>query len=83
MEFILSHKIRLNPNKEQSTYLAKASGVSRFAYNWALSQWNEQYKAGSKTSEGALRKQLNSIKRDDFPWMLEVTKCAPQQAIKD
>jgi putative transposase len=24
---------------------------------------------------------LNSIKREHFPWMLEVTKCAPQQAI--
>jgi len=30
-----------------------------------------------------LRKGLNSIKRENFPWMLEVTKCAPQLAIKD
>jgi putative transposase len=29
----------------------------------------------------ALRRQLNSLKRHDFPWMLEVTKCAPQLAI--
>lgn len=83
MELILSHKIRLKPNKEQSTYLAKAAGVSRFAYNWALSQWCEQYKAGHKPTESALRKHLNSVKRDEFPWMLEVTKCAPQQAVKD
>ncbi|WP_295435295.1 RNA-guided endonuclease TnpB family protein, partial [uncultured Thiodictyon sp.] len=26
-------------------------------------------------------RQLNAIKREQFPWMLEVTKCAPQQAI--
>ena len=29
----------------------------------------------------ALRRQLNAIKRSEFPWMLEVTKCAPQLAI--
>ena len=29
----------------------------------------------------ALRRQLNAVKRADYPWMLEVTKCAPQLAI--
>ena len=28
-----------------------------------------------------MRKQLNAIKREQFPWMLEVTKNAPQMAI--
>lgn len=81
MEMILSHKIRLKPNKEQAVYFVKAAGVARFAYNWGLSQWKSQYDSGQKVSEWALRKQLNSIKRDEFPWMMEVTKCAPQQAI--
>ncbi len=31
----------------------------------------------------ALRRQLNAIKRQEFPWMLEVTKNAPQMAIKN
>jgi len=31
--------------------------------------------------EGALRRQLNAIKDEQFPWMNEVTKCAPQHAI--
>src|ERR1700680_4920630 len=31
----------------------------------------------------ALRKRLNALKRDCFPWMREVTKAAPQQAIKN
>jgi len=34
-----------------------------------------------KPNEAALRRQLNAIKRAQFPWMLEVTKCAPQMAI--
>jgi putative transposase len=29
----------------------------------------------------SLRRQLNAIKREQFPWMLEVTKNAPQMAI--
>lgn len=35
----------------------------------------------NKPSQGKLRKQLNSIKREQFPFMLEVTKCSPQLAI--
>ena len=80
---ILAHKIQLVPNDKQSTYLAKACGVARFAYNWALDRWKKQYEAGEKVSEGKLRKELNAIKREEYPWMLEVTKCAPQLAIKD
>ena len=34
-----------------------------------------------KPNEAALRRQLNAIKRTQFPWMLEVTKNAPQLAI--
>lgn len=32
-------------------------------------------------SQFKLRKQLNSIKKQQFPFMLEVTKCSPQEAI--
>ena len=71
----------------QATYFAKASGVARFSYNWALRLWSEQYQAWkadntlAKPSQMALRRQLNAIKREEFPWMLEVTKNAPQMAI--
>jgi putative transposase len=37
--------------------------------------------AVSRPNETALRRQLNAIKRAAFPWMLEVTKNAPQIAI--
>jgi putative transposase len=78
-----AHKIKLDPNQEQATYLAKACGVARHAYNWALAKWKEQYEAGLKPNEAALRKQYNAIKPVEFPWALEVTKNAPQQAIKN
>ena len=31
-----AHKIALAPNNAQATHLARACGVARFAYNWAL-----------------------------------------------
>ncbi len=84
---IIAHKIALDPNNAQATYFARAAGVARFAYNWALAEWGRQYAAHKadtalpKPSQAALRRQLNAIKRDQFPWMLEVTKNAPQMAI--
>ena len=80
---IKAHKIALIPNNRQRTFFAKSAGTARFAYNWALNRWQELYESGEKVSEQALRRELNAIKRDDFSWMLEVGKCAPQQAIKD
>jgi putative transposase len=78
---LTAHKIRLDPNNEQSTYLSKAAGTARFAYNWALAEWRREYAAQPLPSQPALRRQLNAVKRAQFPWMLEVTKCAPQMAI--
>ncbi len=84
---IISHKIRLNPSNKQATYFAKAAGTARFAYNWALAEWQTQYAAWKednnlpKPSQFSLRKQLNAVKREQFPWMLDVTKNAPQMAI--
>ena len=79
----LAHKIELKPNNKQTTYFARSCGVARFAYNWALSEWKKQYQQNQKPNEANLSKKLNSIKAEEFPWMLEVTKTAPQQAIKN
>ena len=84
---MIAHKIALDPNNEQATYFARAAGTARFAYNWALAEWQRQYEAWRlnnslpKPSQMALRRQLNGIKAEQFPWMLEVTKNAPQMAI--
>ena len=80
---LLAHKIALNPNLAQRSYFARASGTARFAYNWALAEWQRQYQAGGKPNDVALRRQLNAIKREQFPWMFDVTKCAAQEAIID
>lgn len=84
---LLAHKIELMPNNKQATYFEMAAGVARFAYNWALEEWNRQYEAHKqdtslpKPDEGALRKLLNKIKKEQFSWMYKVTKYASQMAI--
>lgn len=84
----LGFRTKLDPTPKQIEYFAQACGTARFAYNWALEHWIEQYKAHkedpAKTplpNEGALRRELNRIKKEEYPWMSKVTKCAPQQAI--
>ena len=76
---IRSHKIRLDPTFKQKTYFAKACGVARFTWNWALSRYQEQYKSGQKPNSLELKKEFNSMKKDHFPWVYEVTKYASQQ----
>ena len=77
------HKIKLDPSQAQAACFAQACGVARHAYNWALGRWIEQYEAGLKPTEAALRREYNAIKPVEFPWALDVTKNAPQQAIKN
>lgn len=78
---IRAHKITLDPTVEQAIHLARAAGTARFAYNWALAEWRRQYEAGEKPSAAKLKAQWNGIRRIEFPWSLEVTKCASGQAI--
>jgi putative transposase len=71
-----AHKIRLHPTPEQDEYLRKACGTARFAFNWGLAEWIRQYNGGGKPSAYALKKQFNAIRRKEFPWSTEVSKCA-------
>ncbi len=78
-----SHVIRLNPTPEQEVYFRKACGVARHAYNWALARWKEARAEGKRVKMKDLKAEYNAVKREQFPWALEVTKCAPEQAFTD
>ena len=78
-----THRIRLNPTPSQEDYFNRASGTARFAYNWRLARWNEMFAAGEKPSANKIKKQFNKIKRKEFPWVYDVTKCAPEAAFAD
>jgi len=78
-----THRIRLNPLNSQEDYFNRASGAARFAYNWGLAKWNEMFAAGEKPSANKIKKQFNKIKRKEFPWVVDVTKCAAEAAFAD
>jgi len=80
---IKTHRIELKPNATQAAIFRQCVGASRFAYNWALAEWQRQYQAGEKPNEAALRRQFNAIKPIEFPWILDLPKSVPQQAIKN
>src|SRR5438874_13429297 len=80
---IKAHKIRLHPTPEQANYFARAAGTARFVFNWAVAEWKTQYEAGGKPSAKALKKQFNAIRREQFPWTYETTKCAIEGAFMD
>lgn len=75
----ISHKIELKPNNKQVSYLKQACGVARFSYNWALAEWKKQYEHGAKPNAFDLKKEFNSIKKEQFPWITDVLKDANQQ----
>jgi len=80
---IRGHVIRLDPTVKQANALARAAGVSRFTYNWALAEWTRQYRAGEKPSAAKLKKQFNAVKGERFPWVYESPRDANSQAFAD
>ncbi|WP_252393615.1 helix-turn-helix domain-containing protein [Hydrogenibacillus sp. N12] len=84
MKIYRAYRYELDPNKKQHILLAKHAGVARFAYNWGLARWIEIYeKEGRNTNAKKLHQELNRLKKPDFPWMVEVSKWAPQEALRD
>ncbi|MHA2253362.1 MAG: RNA-guided endonuclease InsQ/TnpB family protein [Candidatus Kariarchaeaceae archaeon] len=84
MEISRAYKVELKPNNKQRTLLKKHTGTSRFTWNWGLAQRQERYR-NNKQSTDAMKqhKELNKLKKSKFPWMYEVSKCAPQEALRD
>lgn len=78
---IKAHIIKLYPTKSQTKMLVKSCGVARFAYNWALDKWKTDFQTGIKQYAYTLIKELTKIKREQYPWMMEVSKTCPQYAI--
>lgn len=79
----VAHKIEIKPNNAQKTYLNKCFGISRFTYNWGLAEWKRKYEAKEKPNGFSLKKDFNAIKKEQFPWVKEVTKFANQEAFSD
>jgi putative transposase len=77
-----AYKTELDLNDQQVTACKQHAGAARWAYNWGLQVKKERYTA-TKTSPTAieLHRELNALKKSEVPWMYEVSKCAPQEAL--
>ena len=78
-------KIKLKPNNKQQTKMFKFCGAKRFAYNWALSQEQINYKNGGKfIQDTELRKEFTKLKKQEgFEWLYSISNNVTKQAIKD
>ncbi|MDJ1177817.1 RNA-guided endonuclease TnpB family protein [Roseofilum sp. BLCC_M91] len=87
---LLGFKTELKVNNQQRTALAKHCGVARHAWNWGLrltkqildhNQENSQEKIKFPSAID-LHKWLVALVKPECPWYYEVSKCAPQYALR-
>jgi putative transposase len=51
---------------------------------WALARKQEAFANGEKSPTAIdLHRELNALKKTELAWMYEVSKCAPQEALRD
>jgi putative transposase len=77
-----AYKTELDLNDRQVTACRQHAGAARWAYNWGLRVKQGRYQAVKKSPNAIeLHRELNALKKTEIPWMYEVSKCAPQEAL--
>lgn len=80
---IRAHQIKINPTPDQLAYLYRSAGVSRFVWNWALTEYKATKERGEKIDWLALQRRFNKIKHEQFPFVSAVGKSVAQSAFRD
>ena len=84
MNILRAFKTELDLNHVQKTACARHAGAARFAYNWGLARKIEAYQKGEKVPTAIdLHRELNVLKKGELGWMYQVSKCAPQEALRN
>ena len=84
MKVLRAYKTEIDPNNVQRTLLLKHAGAARFTFNWGLSEKQKAYEAKEKVPNAIeLHRRINALKKTDFPWMYDVSKCSPQEALRN
>jgi putative transposase len=79
-----AYKTELDLTDRQATACKQHAGAARYAYNWGLARKQEAYKAtGKSPSAMDLHRELNALKKTALPWLYQVSKCAPQEALRN
>jgi putative transposase len=77
-----AYQSELDLNDRQVSACRRHAGAARWAYNWGLRVKQERYKATKKSPTAIeLHRELNALKKTDVPWMYDMSKCAPQEAL--
>jgi putative transposase len=84
MKILRAYKTELDLNNTQKTACARHAGAARWAYNWGLARKMEAYQNGEKVPTAIdLHRELNLLKQSELSWMYAVSKCAPQEALRN
>jgi IS605 OrfB family transposase len=84
MQITRGYRAELDLNTMQITACKKHAGAARYAYNWGLKRKQEVYQStGRRISAMELHRELNQLKQTELSWMYEVSKAAPQEALRD
>ena len=84
MVVLRAFKTELDLNNTQETACARHAGAARWAFNWGLARKIEAYQNGEKAPTAIdLHRELNVLKKSELAWMYEVSKCAPQEALRN
>jgi putative transposase len=79
-----AYKTELALNNAQVTTCRQHAGAARYGSNWGLVRKRAAYKAtGQSPTAVELHRALNALKRADLPWLYAVSKCAPQEALRN
>ena len=79
-----AYKTELAPNNAQRTLLLQHAGAARWAFNYGLRRKMDAFDAGEKVpSAFDLQHEVVVLKRTEYPWLKETSKCAPQAALRN
>src|SRR6266540_2553115 len=78
-------RYELAPTAAQRASLTNHAGAARWAWNWGLSVRRKAFTRRRQTMNAMdLHRLLNRLKRTPrYGWLYEVSKCAPQEALRD
>jgi len=84
VNILCAFKTELDLNNIQKTACARHAGAARWAYNWGLARKIDAYQNKEKVPTAIdLHRELNALKKGELAWMYEVSKCAPQEALRN
>lgn len=82
-----AYRYELDPSRGTEELLRKHCGAARWAWNWGLAERKKRFaeNEGKDRFTDAMKqhKDLVKLKHSTHPWLAEVSKCAPQQALRN